>query len=690
MSSATSGKGPEKGVRERIDALVQLLNDHAYRYYVLSQPTISDAEYDQLFRELQQLEATHPEHVRNDSPTQRVGGKPLEGFETVRHAVPMLSLDNAMNEDEVRDFDDQVRRFLAKDGVQLDTADYTVECKFDGVAVSLIYRDGILERAATRGDGTTGEDVTSNVRTIKAIPLKLRGAHLPKGVLEIRGEVLFRKKEFDALNEERIARGEESFANPRNAASGSLRQLDPRETARRPLWFFAYGVGVVDSNDPHISTLSTRPLDQVMRAVADFGFSISPGFRVARGSAGILDAYRQAEVDRDSLPFEVDGLVIKVNDPALQQRLGFRQRSPRWAVAAKFKPVEAITTLEDITVQVGRTGALTPVAMLAPVKVGGVVVSRATLHNQDEIERKGIRIGDRVVVRRQGDVIPAVVAVVTAARTGAEREFSFPNTCPECETRVERVPGEAVVRCPNARCPAKLHNRILHYASRDAMDIEGLGDKMVALLLEHEVVGELPAIYDLTVEQLQELPRMGELSSRNLVVAIQASKQRPLDRFIFALGIRHVGSKTGLVLARHFGTIERFLETTEDELLGVEEVGPETAASITSFLKDDVEVAIVRQLLKHGVYPEPVVVDRTKAQKLAGATFVLTGTFSTMSRKQAEEQILEWGGKVSGSVSKKTNYVVAGESPGSKLDAAERLGVPVISESDLLAMLQGA
>ncbi len=689
MSSAASEKEAEKGARKRIDALVQSLNDHAYRYYVLSQPTISDAEYDQLFRELQQLETAHPECVRGDSPTQRVGGKPLDGFEAVRHAVPMLSLDNAMNEDEVREFDEQVRRFLAKDGLQLDAVDYTVECKFDGVAVSLIYRDGMLERAATRGDGTTGEDVTSNVRTIKAIPLQLRGSQRPKGLLEIRGEVLFRKKEFEALNEERIARGEESFANPRNAASGSLRQLDSRETARRPLWFFAYGVGVVESEDPQIAALLTRPLDQVMRAVADFGFSISPGFRIATGSSGILDAYQKAEHDRESLPFEVDGLVIKVNEPALQQRLGFRQRSPRWAVAAKFKPVEAITTLEDITVQVGRTGALTPVAMLAPVKVGGVVVSRATLHNQDEIERKGIRIGDRVVVRRQGDVIPAVVAVVTAARTGAEREFSFPSTCPECDTPVERMPGEAVVRCPNAQCPAKLHNRILHYASRDAMDIEGLGDKMVALLLEHNLIQDLPAIYELTVEQLQELPRMGELSSKNLVSAIHASKKRALDRFIFALGIRHVGSKTGLVLARHFGTIERFLEVTQDELLGIDEVGPETAASIASFLKDDAQVAIVRSLIMHGVHPEPVVVDRSKAQKLAGATFVLTGTFSTMSRKQAEERILEWGGKVSGSVSKKTNYVVAGDSPGSKLDTAEKLGVAVISEAELIGLLEG-
>jgi DNA ligase (NAD+) len=687
MTTAKSTAESDHPVKSRIDRLVSELNDHSYRYYVLSQPTISDAQYDQLFRELQELETEHPEFVRSDSPTQRVGGKPLEGFATVKHTVPMLSLDNAMNEHELREFDQQVGRFLAKDGVLLEAIDYTVECKFDGVAVSLIYRHGLLERAATRGDGTTGEDVTSNVRTIKAIPLKLRCDPQPQGVIEIRGEVLFRKREFEALNEERLARGEESFANPRNAASGSLRQLDPRETARRPLWFFAYGVGVVDSSDARFSDLLTKPLDQVMHTVGRLGFSISPGFRVVHGGSGVVDAYKKAEDEREALPFEVDGLVVKVNDTALQQRLGFRQRSPRWAVAAKFKPVEAITQLEDIVVQVGRTGALTPVAVLTPVKVGGVVVSRATLHNQDEINRKGILIGDRVVVRRQGDVIPAVVAVVTAARTGAEREFVFPDRCPECEAQVERSPGEAVVRCPNAHCPAKLHNRLLHYAMRDAMDIEGLGDKMVGLLLEHSLVTNLPSIYELTVEQLQELPRMGELSSKNLVAAIRSSRKRPLDRFIFALGIRHVGSKTGLVLARHCGTIERFLSLTEDELLGIAEVGPETARSIFNFISNENEVSIVKQLLKHGVEPEPVVVDRAKAARLSGVTFVLTGTFATMSRKEAEERIVEWGGKVAGSVSKKTSYVVAGESPGSKLEQAQKLGVAVISEGELLGML---
>lgn len=680
-------RGGSQKETARIDQLVEELNDHSYRYYVLSQPSISDAEYDQLFRELQKLEAAHPEAVRADSPTQRVGAKPLEGFATVQHRLPMLSLDNAMNEEELIEFDEQVRRFLAKDGHDAGEIEYTVEFKFDGVAVSLLYQDGKLAQAATRGDGTTGEDVTLNVRTIKAIPLKLRGRGLPQGLLEIRGEVLFRKKEFDALNEERQARGEETFANPRNAASGSLRQLDPQETAKRPLWFFSYGVGVVESVTKEVANLARTPLDKAMKEVEGLGFSISPGFRTVRGAASLAKAYREAEEARDSLPFEVDGIVIKVNDVALQERLGFRQRSPRWAIAAKFKPVEAVTTLEDIIIQVGRTGALTPVAVLKPVRVGGVVVSRATLHNQDEIERKGLLIGDSVVVRRQGDVIPAVVAAVTASRTGKERRFSFPTACPECNTAVERPEGEAVARCPNPQCPAKLHNRIVHFASRDAMDIEGLGDKMVELLLEHKVVDDLPALYLLSPEVLRELPRMGEISSKNLVQSIASSKQRPLDRLIFALGVRHVGSKTAQTLARQCGTIERFLALTEQELLAMEEVGPETAGSVAEFLADRYSQDLVRALLKRGVSPAPVAVRATEGGALSGQTFVLTGTLATMSRKEAEEQILNRGGKVSSSVSKKTSFVVAGESPGSKLDAAKKLGVAVLSEQEFAALL---
>ena len=675
-------KTPNSAIKERIDALVDELHEASHRYYVLSQPMISDAEYDEKFRELERLEKEYPDLVRADSPTMRVGAQPLEGFPTVQHKIPMLSLNNAMNEQELIDFDEQVRRFLSKDGHDGGDIDYTVEFKFDGVAVSLSYENGMLAQGATRGDGTTGEDVTSNVKTIKSIPLKLRGSESHVGNVEIRGEVLFRKKEFEALNAERQERGEVTFANPRNAASGSLRQLDPQQTARRPLYFFAYGIGSVEG----AGAFSRKSLSSTMREVEALGFSISPGFRTVKGITELTEAYRQAEEGRDSLPFEVDGIVIKVNDLALQEKLGFRQRSPRWAIAAKFKPVEAVTTLNDIIIQVGRTGALTPVAVLEPVRVGGVVVSRATLHNQDEIERKGLLIGDRVVVRRQGDVIPAVVAAITASRTGSERPFKFPMKCPECATPVERVADEAVTRCPNSSCPAKTHNRILHYASRDAMDIEGLGDKMVALLLEHAVVQQLPDIYSLSVASLEELPRMGELSSSNLVDAIAGSKKRPLSRFIFALGIRHVGTKTAAVIARQCRTVEHFLNLTEEALLEMEEIGPETARSVAQFLADDRERALVEKLLGYGVHPQAEAA-AVNDGVLKGKTLVLTGTLTTLSRKEAEELVVTNGGKVSSSVSKKTSFVVAGENAGSKLDTALKLGVPVLDEEAFRQML---
>ena len=677
------GSSKKRDISQQIDTLIEELQEHSHLYYVLSQPTVSDAEYDETFRELQKLEDAHPELVRSDSPTQRVGAAPLAGFSTVSHKVPMLSLDNAMNEQELLDFDEQLRRFLSKDGHSVDAIEYTVEFKFDGVAVSLAYEKSLFVQGATRGDGTTGEDVTSNVRTIKAIPLKLRGAAQKSGRIEIRGEVIFKKKEFEALNAERQARGEDTFANPRNAASGSLRQLDPRETARRPLYFFSYGLGFLQES----AGLSSSNLSQTMLEIEKLGFSISPGFRTVKGAEALVKAYREAEETRDSLPFEVDGLVVKVNDYALQERLGFRQRSPRWAIAAKFKPVEAVTTLNDIIIQVGRTGALTPVAVLAPVRVGGVVVSRATLHNQDEIERKGLLLGDRVVVRRQGDVIPAVVAAITASRTGEERPFRFPTTCPECDSPVERVPDGAVTRCPNPNCPAKTHNRILHYASRDAMDIEGLGDKMVGLLLENGVVKSLPDIYELAVEKLHELPRMGQLSSSNLVQAIEESKKRPLSRFIFALGIRHVGTKTATVIARNCHTIETFLTLTEDVLVDIEEIGPETARSVAEFLGNEDERKLVERLLQLGVAPEAqqgVVADGS----FQGKTFVLTGALATLSRKEAEELVISNGGTVSSSVSKKTSYVVAGESPGSKLDAARKYGVMILSEEKFKDLLK--
>lgn len=679
-----------QAVSQRIKELVTELNDHAYRYYVLSQPTISDSEYDEKFRELQELEQKHPAMILSDSPTQRVGGAPLDGFTTVLHKLPMLSLDNAMNESELVAFDEAVRRFLQKEGGGSEEIEYTVEYKFDGVAISLTYIDGVLVQGATRGDGTSGEDVTSNVKTIKSVPLRLRGDGVTSGTIEIRGEVLFQKKDFEALNSLRTKEGLDTFANPRNAASGSLRQLDPQETAKRPLSFFAYGVGVLDSDNKTLRVASGNTLSQVMHEIASLGFSISPGYKTAKGAQQLIESYREAEDEREALPFEVDGIVIKVNSIPLQQILGFRQRSPRWAVAAKFKPVEATTKLLDIVIQVGRTGALTPVAVLSPVRVGGVVVSRATLHNQDEIERKGLLIGDTVVVRRQGDVIPAVVAAITSARTGEERPFTYPLQCPECGSEVERQDGGVVIRCPNTQCPAKLHERIRHYASRDGMDIEGLGDKMVALLLEHNAVKDLPGIYRLTESHLKSLPRMGELSSKNLIEAIEATKTRPLDRFIFGLGIRHVGAKTAITLARYCSSLERFKTLKEEELLEIDEIGPETAQAVSSFLSNPDEMATLDQLLAAGVRPQEVVVKEVTDSPFSGKTVVITGTLTSMGRKEAEEKVLALGGKVSSSVSKKTDYLIAGENAGSKLAAAEKNGVTVVGEEKFLELLNSA
>lgn len=663
---------------DRIQFLSEQLNEHAHRYYVLNQPTISDAEYDRMFRELEALEAEYPALRRADSPTLRVGSKPLDSFPSITHLVPMLSLSNAMDEAEIREFTEKIVRYLkGQEGEQ--GIEYCVEYKFDGVAISLTYHQGVLVQAATRGDGYSGEDITANVRTIRAIPLRLRGQGPFPEVLEVRGEVIFRKADFDAFNKERVARGEEPFANPRNAAAGSLRQLDSTETAKRPLTFFAYGSGAIQGMD-----LPPAHSDFLKR-LAQFGFQLSPMLERLRTVDALLTVYRQAMESRAALPFEVDGMVIKVNSYQLQDQLGFRQRSPRWAIAAKFPAVEENTKLLDIIVQVGRTGALTPVAVLQPVQVGGVVVSRATLHNEDEIRRKDLRIGDTVVVKRQGDVIPGVVAHVAGARTGAEVEFVFPVRCPVCEADVIKPEGEVVARCPNPHCPAKLEQRVLHYASRNGVDIEGLGEKLVALLLEHDLLRDLSSLYDLTMEQLSALPRMGELSSQNLLAELEKSRHVPLNRFIFALGIRHVGERTALVLAKALRTLDKFLELTEDQLLAIDEIGEETARAILAFLQDEGEQETIRKLREHGVSPEEVA--GAAGTALTGKSFVLTGSLVSMSRKEAEEKILALSGKVSSSVSKKTSYVVAGADPGSKLDKARELGVTVLSEDEFRGLI---
>ena len=659
------------------------LQEHCYRYYVLSQPTISDAQYDRRYRELETLEQQCPQYVRSDSPTQRVGSKPLEGFATVTHRIPMLSLNNAMNEAELLEFDEQVRRLIAKSGAEASEVEYTVEHKFDGVAVTLSYEQGVIVQAATRGDGNSGEDITSNARTIHAIPLRLRGAVTAAPLLEVRGEILFKKDDFERLNIERVKAGEESFANPRNAASGSLRQLDPRITAARPLTFFSYGVGAVDG----ISLPPTH--HEIMLLLKQGGLSISPFFEVVRGVAELQECYLRAQAARESLPFEVDGVVVKVNSIALQSTLGFRQRSPRWAIAAKFPALEENTKLLDIVVQVGRTGALTPVAILEPVQVGGVVVSRATLHNEDEIERKGLLIGDTVVVRRQGDVIPAVVAVVQSARTGTETRFHFPAACPECQTKVEREPGEAAYRCPNRHCPAKLNQRVLHFAKREAADIDGLGEKLVELLAEHNRIRDISSLYELRHEDLVNLPRMGELSSRNLLAAIEKSKRISLERFIYALGIRHVGERTARTLAEVSLTIEGFLELSEEKLLTVKDIGPETARSIVTFLSDPSERLVIERLIQLGMQVQPAQerAGQDSFGKLSGKTFVITGSLEKLSRKEAENEILSRAGMVTGSVSKKTDYVVVGSDPGSKYEKARELGISILNEDEFLSML---
>ena len=667
--------------KKRIDELVADLNEQAYRYYVLAAPVISDAEYDRRFRELERLEREYPAWQRADSPTQRVGAPPLEEFETVQHLMPMLSLNNAMSAEELRDFDQQVRRFLEKEGQTGQTVEYSVEFKFDGLALSLLYEDGVLLRAATRGDGYKGENVTANVKTIRAIPLRLRSQAALKGQVEVRGEVLFLKQDFERLNAERIKSGAEPFANPRNAAAGSLRQLDSGITAQRPLTFFAYGFGSVTALE-----LPDRYSAEI-ELIHSLGFPISPEFKVVAGAEGLVAAYTAAQEMREALSFEVDGIVVKVDFKPLQQILSFRQRSPRWAIAGKFSAQEEHTKLLDITVQVGRTGALTPVAVLEPVEVGGVVVARATLHNEEEIERKNLLIGDMVVVRRQGDVIPAVVASLQMLRDGSERRFVMPETCPICGSGTPKLEGEVVRRCRNPRCPAKLEQRILHFAGRNAADIEGLGEKLAELLLEQELLSDIASLYDLSLEILAQLPRMGELSAQNLLDALERSKQISLSRFIFALGIRHVGERTGRLLAEQCGSLEKFLSLSPAELLEIHEIGSETAQAITEFLQNPEERRLVQRLLDRGFVIEAAAA--RQPGRLTGRTFVLTGALAGLSRAEAASRIEALGGQVTGSVSKNTSFVVVGADPGAKYEKAKKLGIKTLSESEFLELIKG-
>ena len=654
------------------------LNRHNHAYHVLDNPTIPDAEYDKLFRELQGIEAAHPELIVPDSPTQRVGALAQTAFPPVTHTVPMLSLNNGFEDEDIVNFDRRVREGLNLDG----EVEYATELKFDGLAINLRYENGILVEAATRGDGFTGENVTANIRTVRAIPLRLHTDTPPK-VIDIRGEVLMYKDDLLKLNARQRESGGKEFANPRNAAAGSLRQLDSRITAQRALRFFAYGVGTLEGADMPASHSA------LLDWYAELGMPVCAERAVVKGAQGLLDFYRCIGGKRPQLPYEIDGVVYKVNRADQQAQLGFVSRAPRFALAHKFPAEEALTIVQDIEVQVGRTGAITPVARLAPVLVGGVTVTNATLHNEDEVRRKDIRIGDTVVVRRAGDVIPEVLSFVPERRPADAREFVMPATCPVCGSPVARMEDEAVARCTGGwiKCAAQRKGGLLHFVSRRAMDVEGFGDQLVEQLVDKHIVHTAADLYKLGFRALAELDRLAEKSANNLLQSLEKSKSTTLARFIYALGIRHVGEATAKELARHFGNLDALLEASEEQLLEVADIGPVVAHSIKTFLDDPMNLELIAQLRAVGIHwPEHEV--ENKPRPFAGKTFVLTGTLPNLTRDRAAEMIEAAGGKVAGSVSKKTSYVVAGAEAGSKLAKAEELGVAILDEAALLQLLE--
>lgn len=667
--------------KQRAQKLRVEIEMHNYRYYVQDNPTIPDAEYDQLFRELQQIEQLYPQLITTDSPTQRVGAAPLKVFSQITHLLPMLSLNNAFDDAEVAAFDRRVC-----EGLLVERVEYTVEPKFDGLAVNLCYENGIFKSGATRGDGYTGEDITLNLKTIKSIPLSLP-VNDPPPLLEVRGEVLMLKTDFVALNQRQIVKGEKEFANPRNAAAGSLRQLDPAITASRRLTFYAYGVG--QYQDSHM------PQDKhsnVLAYLAKLHFLVAKECTTVTGLQELLRYYQSIAMQRDNLPYDIDGVVYKVNLLLQQNELGFVSRAPRFAIAHKFPAQEAVTQLLAIDVQVGRTGALTPVARLKPVFVGGATVTNATLHNADEIERKEVRIGDTVIVRRAGDVIPEVVAVVREKRPIDAISFVMPSHCPVCGAKAVRLANEAVSRCTGGLfCPAQRKQAILHFASRRAMDIDGLGDKLVDQMVEQAIVRTPADLYRLGLAALANLERMAEKSANNIVSAIEKSKHTTLARFIYALGIRNVGEATAKDLATHLGSLDRLMAANSERLQQIPDIGPVVAQSIVDFFAEEHNCEVIEQLRASGVHwdeHEGKSVLTAAVASLGGKTFVLTGTLPTISREQAKEKIEALGGKVSGSVSKKTDYVVVGTDPGSKYDKAVNLGIAILDEAGLLALLK--
>jgi DNA ligase (NAD+) len=658
--------------RQRARVLHEELHEHNYRYYVLDNPVITDAEYDRLLRELQQLEATHPELLTPDSPTQRVGAAPLKAFGQVRHEVRMLSLDNAFDDDELADFDRRVRERL-----DVDSVEYAAEPKLDGVAVSLLYEDGVLVRGATRGDGETGEDITQNVRTIDGVPLRLTGDAIPR-VLEVRGEVYISHRGFEQLNRQAIAQEQKPFVNPRNAAAGSLRQLDPKITAARPLEMYCYGVGRVEGDLPDRHS-------NILAQLSEWHLRVYAGIESVQGLPGCIDYYRSLEQQRAVLPFDIDGVVFKVDRLDQQKTLGFVSRAPRWAIARKFPAEEAQTTVTGIDVQVGRTGALTPVARLEPVFVGGVTVTNATLHNADEVHRKDVRKGDAVVIRRAGDVIPEVVRVIREQRRKGARRFRMSTTCPVCGSAVERMEGEAVTRCSGGLfCPAQRREAIKHFASRRAMDIDGLGDKLVEQLVECGLISDVSDLYRLTVDEIAGLERMAEKSATNLVDALETSRDTTLERFVYALGIREVGEATARILAQEYGDLEPLMQAEVDALQEVHDIGPVVAQHIAGFFAEPHNREVIRKLRQAGVRWEPVAT--AGERPLKGKSFVLTGTLS-MPRNELKDRLQAAGAKVTGSVSKKTDYVVVGENPGSKAAKARELGIEILDEAGLDELL---
>lgn len=663
--------------RQQLDALRDALDEYRKYYHAFDISLVPDAEYDRLYQQLERLEAQYPEWITPDSPTQRVGEKPLDCFKQVEHKLPMLSLSNAFADDEVFAFQQRLFDRLASH----DALCFTCEPKLDGLAISLHYQRGQLILAATRGDGATGEDVTLNARTIRSIPLRLVGTDIPE-YIEVRGEVFMPKRGFNDYNEQARRSGEKLFANPRNAAAGSLRQLDPQIAAARPLACYCYSIGYVEGGNLKNSHFEN------LQYLKSWGFSVNPEINQVFGAEACLDYYRELAKKRDDLDYEIDGVVYKLDDISLQDKVGFIAKAPRWAIAHKFPADEEMTTVNHVDFQVGRTGVLTPVARLAPVKVGGVIVSNATLHNMDEIHKKDVHIGDTVIVRRAGDVIPEVVKVVTHIQAEQRTEIVLPTTCPVCDSDVITIEGEAHARCSGGLfCPAQCKEAIIHFASRKAMDIDGLGRKLIEQMVEAKLIKNIADIYDLQLQQLASLERMGLKSAENVIAAIERSKQTELSRFLFALGIREVGETTAYNLAQYFKGVEQLMQASETSLQAVNDVGVIVAANIVAFFKQAHNIEIIQRLINSGIQWPDIKTPAVEEQALSGKRFVITGTMQELSREQAKQRLLALGAKVSGSVSKNTDYVVVGADPGSKYTKAQELGIPILVESDFITLL---